>query len=241
MTGIICKQCGYENTQGSSICEICAEMLEQEQQEIESPAQQQIIQQQSMQQSIQEPIKQPMQQPIQQSAQQAEVEYYIQCPESQTKTVLTSACVTKFFCEGCKREHEIDGFLWVVEKRDLTHNAAMITVDTSREVASTTNSNYLWLEEVNCHTRIEIDQVGGTLGRYGKYGAEFFQSRELLMVSGEHCRITYEFGNWVLRHISRTNETKYNQMILGSNEPYLLEDGNILTLANAVSFVVRIG
>lgn len=214
MSGIICKQCGYENTLGSSVCEICAERLEQEQQEVQSSVQQQIIQQQS-----------------QQLAQQPEVEYYIQCPESQTKTVLTSACATKYFCEGCKREHEIDGFLWVIEKRDLTHNASMIT----------TKSNYLWLEEVNCHARIEIDQAGGTLGRYGKYGAEFFQSRELLMVSGEHCMITYELGNWVLRHISKTNETKYNHMILGSNEPNLLEDGKILTLANAVSFVVRIG
>lgn len=35
----------------------------------------------------------------------------------------------------------------------------------------------LVLEEVNSHFRIEIDEEGGILGRYGKYGAQFFQSR----------------------------------------------------------------
>ena len=103
------------------------------------------------------------------------------------------------------------------------------------------SGDVLWLEEVNSHFRIEIDKAGGTLGRYGKYGSEFFQSRGLLTVSGEHCIITNEFGNWVIRHISKTNQTKYNNMILGTNEPNLLENGKILTLANSVSFVVRIG
>jgi predicted component of type VI protein secretion system len=61
------------------------------------------------------------------------------------------------------------------------------------------------------------------------------------MVSGEHCVITNEFGNWVIRHVSKTNQTMYNNMILGANEPNLLENGKTLTLANAVSFTVRIG
>ena len=104
-----------------------------------------------------------------------------------------------------------------------------------------TKGNRLWLEEINSHYRIDIDELGGSLGRYGKYGAEFFQSRSLLMVSGEHCVITNEFGNWVIRHVSKTNQTKYDNKILEANEPNLLEDGKILTLANIVSFIVRIG
>ena len=57
----------------------------------------------------------------------------------------------------------------------------------------------------------------------------------------ESIDIRYEFNNWVLSHISRTNQTKYNGMILTANEPTLLEDGKLLTLANTVTFIVRIG
>ena len=60
-------------------------------------------------------------------------------------------------------------------------------------------------------------------------------------VSGEHCRITYEYGSWVLRHISRTNSTHYNGIALGHDEPNLLEDGKLLVLANTVTLRVHIG
>lgn len=53
--------------------------------------------------------------------------------------------------------------------------------------------------------------------------------------------ISYQYGTWVLQHISRTNQTMYNNMILTANEPIVLEDGKVLTLANTVSFIVRIG
>ena len=60
-------------------------------------------------------------------------------------------------------------------------------------------------------------------------------------VSGEHCRITYEYGTWVLRHISRTNSTHYNGISLSREEPTLLEDGKLLVLANTVTLRVHIG
>lgn len=207
MAGIICKQCGYENPEGSTICEICAEEL-------------------------------AVVDNIQIKTENEDVEYYVMCPESQTKTILVSNKVNSFFCEGCKREHEIDGFLWNVEERNLRQNSVQ-TIEPNLTNEKIPSGEKLILEEVNSHFTIEIDKNGGTLGRYGRYGAEFFQSHNLLMVSGEHCMITNEYGNWVIRHMSRTNETKYNNMILGSNEPNLLEDGKILTLANAISFIVR--
>ena len=144
---------------------------------------------------------------------------------------------TSFFCEGCNREHEIDGVLWIIEKRS---RSSPDNSSTSSRPAELPKGDKLWLEEINSHTRIDIDTTGGTLGRYGKYGSEFFQSRNLLMVSGEHCMISYQYGTWVLSHISKTNQTRYNNMILESNIPTTLENGKVLVLADAVSFVVRI-
>ena len=234
---IICKQCGFENPDGSTICEICAEPLNEtvveQVQEVEAAP--------SAVPSI-EPAAVPSNTNVQATAQQVEAndgfEYSVTCPESNTKTILPNGNAKHFFCEGCKKEHEIDGFLWTIDRKEI-EKENIDSVEATLQAGPTGDN--LWLEEVNSHFRIEIDKVGGTLGRYGKYGADFFQSRGLLTVSGEHCVITNEFGNWVIRHVSKTNQTKYNNMILGTNEPNLLEDGKILTLANAVSFVVRIG
>jgi len=271
---IICKQCGYENPDGSTVCEICAESLVEGTAPVQqavapapvAPAPQPVQQVIQPQPVVSQPIVQPAQ-PVQQVQQQfvqpvvnnveatiAQVqtvpqsvavvddgnEYFVLCPESQTKTILPSGSVTSFYCEGCKKQHEIDGFLWNIEKREKQGITASQASATSPQMAAPKGDN-LWLEEVNSHVRIDIDKAGGILGRYGKYGSDFFQSRGFLMVSGEHCMITYEFGNWVIRHISRTNQTMYNNMVLGANEPNLLEDGKVLTLANAVSFIVRIG
>lgn len=227
---IICKQCGYENPDGSTICEICAESLA-ENHSSQEPA-------------VSAPIKE---EPVINSAatiNQVEgsndgYEYFVTCPESQTKTILANGELNTFYCEGCKKNHEIDGFLWVIERKKKENKDSSGSTD--NKAMETPSGNVLWLEEVNSHFRIEIDKTGGTLGRYGKYGSEFFQSRGLLTVSGEHCVITNEFGNWVIRHISKTNQTKYNNMLLGTNEPNLLEEGKILTLANSVSFVIRMG
>lgn len=261
MAGIVCKQCGYENPEGSSICEICAEELGG------TPVQPGMPQGNAMTSnapscgaSVVGVVAHGVgtqpggvfvmgQQPANPAATVGQVtaavpgdnkEYFVLCPESQTKTILPHGKVTRFFCEGCKKEHEIDDFLWTIESREKEASSAAGTTCEQATPAAVKGDN-LWLEEINTHFRIDIDKTGGTLGRYGTFGAAFFQSRNMLTVSGEHCMITYEFGNWVLRHMSRTNQTIYNNMVLGANEPNLLEDGKLLVLANAVTFVVRIG
>ncbi len=263
---IICKQCGYENPDNASVCEICAEPLGNTesvattQDQIPQPSSQVLVQ--SVTQVTPQQTVQPIQhqtQFVQQTPSNIEAnvaqintipqnvlmaddgnEYYVLCPESQAKTILPSGNVTTFYCEGCKKQHEIDGFLWSVEKRAKT-SSATTSQATAPQIQAASKGDNLWLEEINSHVRIDIDKSGGTLGRYGKYGAEFFQSRGFLMVSGEHCMFSYQYGTWVLNHISRTNQTMYNNMILGANEPTVLEDGKVLTLANAVTFIVRIG
>lgn len=227
MAAIKCKQCGCENPEGSTECMVCTAPLID-------------VAEVTSERRAEEPSKTPemLRQPV--SSEEGDTEYFVICPESQTKTILPHGDMTSFYCEGCKKEHVIDGFLWSIEKKEKEATGAEASEKTCQTQPEEKSDN-LWLEEINSRFRIDIDKAGGTLGRYGKYGADFFQSRRLLTVSGEHCMITYEYGNWVLRHISRTNQTKYNNMILGSNEPNLLEDGKVLTLANAVTFIVRIG
>lgn len=220
MAIIKCSQCGFENDASSEKCEICDYILKTV--------------------SVPDVPVQSLVKPVVQATNSNEnFEYFVICPESNSRTTVQNESVNSYFCNGCGRNHDIDGFLWNIEKvLKQADEAASGGVQTQKCAPKGDN---LWFEELNTHFRIDIDKDGGTLGRYGKYGAKFFQDNRYLKVSGDHCMITYEFGNWVLRHISKTNQTKYNNMILSPNDPNLLEDGKILTLAETVSFIVRIG
>ena len=214
MAEIICKQCGFPNPEGSVRCGICDE-----------PLMAAVVEKKAA------PVPPPAA-VVKETAAGSGYQYFVLCPESQTKTVVDGPNVTSFFCNGCKREHVVDDIIWQIERGEAV--AVSPTPEQEKEHA-------LRLEELTTHYVIEVDQAGGILGRYGKYGAEFFQSRGMLTVSGEHCAIyADEYGNWVLRHISRTNGTKYEDRLLDANEPVILENGKMLTLANTVTFVVRL-
>lgn len=218
MAEIRCEQCGFLNPEGATLCQMCEEPLVASQ-PVAAPAP-----------AVSVAPTIPTQ------AQSDGVEYYVMCPESSTKTVVEHANISSYYCEGCQCEHFIDGVIWSVDSRTLQPEGVATPAAQTQP-----KGDDLWLEEVNTHFRIDISKPGGTLGRYGNFGAEYFRSRGMNTVSGEHCLLRYEFNNWVLYHISRTNQTKYDGMIMAANAPTLLEDGKILTLANTVSFVVRIG
>jgi hypothetical protein len=228
---IICKQCGYENPDGTQICEICAEVLEGGASETTTSQVAPEITVQPSPAAVVEPVPEVVDDGN---------EYFVLCPESQTKTILPNGNVGSFYCAGCKKNHDIDGFIWSIESRVKGQTASQTSSQVTQMQAAPAGDN-LWLEEINSHTRIDIDKEGGTLGRYGKYGSDFFQSRGMLTVSGEHCRFSFQYGTWVISHISRTNQTMYNNMVLDTNAPTALEDGKVLTLANTVTFIVRIG
>ncbi len=222
-----CPQCGYENAPGTLVCDICAEPLGTDI-TAAAPAPERI------------PAPQPQAAPAPQAPETSDHpgrEYFVFCPESQTKTVVSDDRVTRYFCNGCRIEHDIDGFLWQVEFTDPAPSSPAATAPQ----AAAPKGDDLWLEEINTGYRIDIAKTGGTLGRYGNFGGDFFLSRNMHTVSGEHCRITYEYGSWVLRHISRTNSTHYNGIALGHDEPNFLEDGKLLVLANTVTLRVHIG
>jgi hypothetical protein len=227
MAVIICEQCSYPNPEGSTECAICAEPLVKRAPAAVAAVENVVPSCDNQVQTVQQSSNMVLANP--------DVEYFVMCPESSTKTVVSGPNITSYFCEGCQTEHFVDGMIWCVESRQLSGNVQQNV----QQVAP--KGDNLWLEEVNSHFRIDITKPGGTLGRYGDFGGEFFLSRGMHTVSGEHCLFRYEFNNWTLTHISRTNQTKYNGMIMSSNEPTLLEDGKMITLANTVSFIVRIG
>ncbi len=244
MAFIKCEQCGFENPEGLEYCDMCDEPLIKEVHtttlDVAPPPPSVPVSAPSAPVSVPPPSVRQIHQPTipQVTAPLAsDIEYFVLCPESQTKTTLPNGTVTSFFCNGCRKEHDIDGFLWQIETRTVEQNP---DGNAPKPQEAPFRENYLYLEEMSTHFRIAIDKEGGILGRYGKYGADFFQSRNMRTVSGEHCQITFEHNSWVLRHVSRTNQTKYDGMILNAGEPVLLQDGKILTLANTVSFVVRI-
>lgn len=176
------------------------------------------------------------------------VSYFISCPTSGYKTVVDSPDVTEYFCKGCGEMHPVDNVLWIVEKEVAQATAAPAasvseTTGVSAGTSGTVENNggILVLEDVDTHFRIEIDKAGGTIGRYGKYGAAYFQSDPRgRMVSGEHCRIKYEYTKWSIEHLSRTNDTVYNGRKLEHGFEEGLRDGKTLTLANAMTFLIRI-
>ncbi len=213
---IICKHCGFPNSADSVNCEICDEPL--------APA---------------APAPQAAPQPVAPAAPAAPQnpgrEYFVVCPESNHRTVVASENQTHYFCAGCGKEHEIDGFIWVVESVSVAPQTQSAPAPQPQP-----RLNRLSLEEMNTRQWIEIAPQGGTLGRYGDFGADFFQRNNLLYVSGVHCAFRQQYGNWCIQHMSRTNQTKYDGQILDHDQFYLLENGKVLTLANCVSFIIHI-
>lgn len=216
-TEIICRHCGFPNSADSVNCEICDEPLVPA-----APAPQ---------------TAQPTAQQVASAPRNPGREYFVVCPESNHRTVVADENQTYYYCAGCGKEHEIDGFIWVIESADVTP-AAQVPVQAAPQVAP--RLNRLTLEELRFHQRIEIAPQGGTLGRYGDFGADFFQRNNLLYVSGVHCAFQQQYGNWCIQHMSRTNQTAYDGQILDHDQVYLLEDGKLLTLANCVTFIVHI-
>lgn len=233
MALIKCKECGFENPEGNTVCDLCGAELGISVAPDFVP---------TAEQTSKETPPMPSDALTGQDEADDGLEYFVKCGEGSAETIVPNKNITSFFCVGCKKQHEIDGFMWTVESRPKKGSLEETsTLAAAPAPAAMPSGDRLWLEEAASHMRIDIDKSGGTLGRYGKYGSEFFQSRGLLTVSGEHCKISNVYGDWVIEHVSHTNQTVYDGSVLKANEPRLLEDGKVLTLANAVSFIVRIG
>lgn len=230
---IECKVCGYENEDDRKYCEICNTDLSDFMDVVEP------------EKSLAEPFPQPY---AEKETHKINVygtkKYYVSCENSRTKTYVESDSISSYYCEGCKEEHQIDGFFWIVQE-ELTESENITSdshkADSVIEQVNRTSGQHLLLEDVDTHFKIEISSAGGTFGRYGTYGSEYLQSDPRgRMVSGEHCRFKYEYEKWTIEHLSRTNDTVYNGRKLEHGYEEAIRDGKIITFANAMSFMVRI-
>lgn len=157
---------------------------------------------------------------------------------------------TEFYCEDCQEEHSIDGEMYVAinlekeekfeeieEKRKKREEQKEKNLKTEKKFEE--ESLYL-LFRGNETEFIKIPKTGGTVGRYGDYGAKFFNERYMQTVSGEHLKIDYRGGDWIIEHLSKTNDTEVNGEKMEYESPIILKDGFKITLAKRIVFTVRI-
>lgn len=197
----ICRECGFENEDTERICAMCMAPLED------------ISDLPQMQPETRVPTPEPSPNAaatVPQASTGAAVpkRYYVECQQSRKRTYVDNPSVSSYYCEGCREQHEIDGFFWTVqEEKEPLQTAAPVPENEQIPASPATAPNaegsgqYLILEDTMTHTQIEVGPEGGVLGRYGTLGATFFQNDPRgRMVSGEHCRIRYEYGRWSIEH-----------------------------------------
>lgn len=239
---IVCKDCGFENEDSDKHCVMCdAELFQLESNEgVGNRVDSLNLFEEKNDVMVRHKENVVFSEKIYGEKSSGAQRYFVNCEISRKKTMVESAEISSYFCDGCKEEHFIDGFLWIVQEEMLQELTPTI-VETVTVQAKNAKREKLVLETVDTHFEIEINCDGGTLGRYGTYGADYFQSDPRgRMVSGEHCRFKYEYGRWSIEHLSRTNDTVYNGRKLEHGYEEALRDGKIITLANAISFIVRI-
>lgn len=245
--GIICKDCGFENEDGERYCAMCNADLSatgfkaEGVKPVTSSYPQPLIENEILPTAQVKTAAQVNEAP--KSITTGSKKYFVTCENSRSKTYVGSDTITSYYCEGCKEEHQIDGFFWIVQE-EVEHqkvSSAPDLVGAAIDQIKSGSGQHLVLEDVDTHIKIEISSAGGTFGRYGTFGAAYLQSDPRgRMVSGEHCRFKYEYGRWSIEHLSRTNDTVYNGRKLEHGFEEAIRDGKIITFANAISFVVRI-
>lgn len=162
---------------------------------------------------------------------------------------------TEFYCEDCQEEHSIDGEMYVainLEKEEKIEERQEERKEKKRKEKEGQEEKNLKTEKKfeeeslyllfrgNETEFIKIPKTGGTVGRYGDYGAKFFNERYMQTVSGEHLKIDYRGGDWIIEHLSKTNDTEVNGEKMEYESPIILKDGFKITLAKRIVFTVRI-
>lgn len=240
---ILCDNCGFENEDDELFCAVCNHPL---QAGADVALVQPVMAEERVNTLPQTPVK--MTGPG--------GKYYVICEECRGKTYVSGPEIASYYCPGCQKEQFIDGILWSVEEEQPGEQTIAETAPdpgqfrtmqpTMPQTASVPQTapvgNRLVLEDIDTGKQIQISKAGGTLGRYGTFGADYFQTDPRGgWISGEHCRITYsEDTGWMLEHLSRTNDTVYNSRKLEHGYQERLRDGKLLVLANKMTFRIRI-
>ena len=143
----------------------------------------------------------------------------------------------EFYCEKCSSNHIIDGedFIKVSKTQE---NKNLNRTPLEKEIKE--EAIYLILKN-NENEIIKIPKIGGNVGRQGDYGARIFEKYYMNKVSRLHFRIEYNSLNeWVIWHLSTTNDTEVNKEKVCSDSPRILKNDDEITLAKEYSFKVKI-
>ena len=165
-------------------------------------------------------------------------EFFVRCEDCRTETVVESKDQDNFYCEECGENKTIDGFSHSVLVRKVDQSYSEL--QSEAEPVPTLIKQDLILEEIKSKHQITIDRDGGTVGRYGDFGADFFRENNMLMISGEHILISYNQGDWYLEHLSNTNLTLIDNIVLEKGLKFKLYDESSIKLAN-MTFKVVLG
>lgn len=245
---VVCKDCGFENEDKERYCVFCnadlsaMDIKKDREKPITLSPQQQLLDKETLTLKQLDSLEQVNEEQIVISNDTKK--FFVSCENSRSKTYVDSNTILSYYCEGCREEHQIDGFFWIVqeelnETKKITPNQN--SVETAIEKVNAGNGQYLVLEDVDTNVQIKISSTGGTYGRYGKFGSAYLQSDPRgKMVSGEHCIFKFEYGRWSIEHLSRTNDTVYNGRKLEHGFEEAIRDGKIITFANSISYIVRI-
>ena len=143
----------------------------------------------------------------------------------------------EFYCEKCFSNHIIDGEDFIkVSKTPENENLNKTPLE--KEIKE--EAIYLIFKN-NENEIIKIPKIGGNVGRQGDYGARIFEKYHMNKVSRLHFRIEYNSLNeWVIWHLSTTNDTEVNKEKVCSDSPRILKNDDEITLAKEYSFKVKI-
>lgn len=164
---------------------------------------------------------------------------YVRCQECYNETLLSSGEEESFFCQNCNKQIKIDGFIHRIIERNISNE---ISKDLEQTLAT------LIFEETNTGQKFSFNSEQAekepvSFGRYGDVGASFFQSQQLLTVSGEHVLISSKGKDWYITPNSNTNDTVIGGMRFTPDDtkrPVLIKNGQIMRIGG-VSFRIVIG
>ena len=148
-----------------------------------------------------------------------------------------------FYCEEHDEYHFIDNDAFIKYPINQAKSIEKSITNVTVEKENCEQALYLILKNDE-REFIRIPKKGGTIGRAGNYGAELFNKYNMRTVSREHIQISFrggeKSGDWVISHLSKTNDTEVNGEKICHGSFIILKNGSEITLAKRISFKVEI-
>ena len=165
-----------------------------------------------------------------------------ECTISGYKTEIDSDA-KDFYCEEHDEKHIIDNDTFIKYPINQVENIEENISNVTLEKENCEPAIYLILKSDE-KEYIKIPKKGGTIGRDGDYGSGLFNKYNMGTVSRKHIQISFKggekTGDWVISHLSKTNDTEVNGEKICPGSLVILKNGSEITLAKKISFRVEI-